>query len=187
MNMELRPRTEEEVRVYFARTRDPEIQTRIPQRSQTVEQALEDYRRSLAPGADSYGRTVWADGVYVGDVWCYGIHAEADPDAMVSYCIFDKDCWGQGVASRALEQFLADAGPRFGLKRVGAFVYADNPASVRVLEKNGFTLRETFEEEGRRSFFFLRKTEQQGGCTNGIPSDKQPDHSGGRRQGAGGD
>src|SRR5699024_12640070 len=40
-----------------------------------------------------------------------------------------------GVASRALEQFLADAGPRFGLKRVGAFAYADNPASVRVLEK----------------------------------------------------
>src|SRR5699024_3596033 len=96
MELELRPRTEQEVRIYFARTRDPEIQARIPQRSQTVEQALEDYRRSLAPGADSYGRTVWADGVYVGDVWCYCIHAEPDPDpdAMVSYCIFDKDRWG---------------------------------------------------------------------------------------------
>lgn len=63
MELELRPRTEQEVRIYFARTRDPEIQARIPQRSQTVEQALEDYRRSLAPGADSYGRTVWADGL----------------------------------------------------------------------------------------------------------------------------
>ena len=92
MEMELRPRTEQEVRIYFARTRDPEIQARIPQRSQTVEQALEDYRRSLAPGADSYGRTVWADGVYVGDVWCYCIHAEPDPDAMVSYCIVPGGC-----------------------------------------------------------------------------------------------
>lgn len=160
MELELRPRTEREVRIYFARTRDPEIQARIPQRSQTVEQALEDYRRSLAPGADSYGRTVWADGVYVGDVWCYCIHAE--PDAMVSYCIFEKDRWGQGVASRALEQFLADAGPRFGLKRVGAFVYADNPASVRVLEKNGFAIQETFEEEGRRSFYLVREIEETG-------------------------
>ena len=49
MQVELRERTEENVRVYFERTRDPEIQARIPQRSQTVEQALEDYRRSLAP------------------------------------------------------------------------------------------------------------------------------------------
>lgn len=53
MELELRPRTQQEVRICFARTRDPEIQARIPQRSQTVEQALEDYRRSLAPGADS--------------------------------------------------------------------------------------------------------------------------------------
>lgn len=60
MQVELRERTEENVRIYFERTRDPEIQARIPQCSQTVEQALEDYRRSLAPGADSYGRTVWA-------------------------------------------------------------------------------------------------------------------------------
>ena len=65
MQVELRERTEENVRIYFERTRDPEIQARIPQRSQTVEQALEAYRQSLAPGAASYGRTVWADGVYV--------------------------------------------------------------------------------------------------------------------------
>ena len=187
MQVELRERTEENVRIYFERTRDPEIQARIPQRSQTVEQALEDYRRSLAPGADSYGRTVWADGVYVGDVWCYCIHAEADPDAMVSYCIFDKDRWRQGIASRALEQFLSDAGPRFGLKRVGAFAYADNPASVRVLEKNGFTIQETFEEEGRRSFYLVREIKKQGGWINGIQSSKQPDYSGGERPGSGGD
>ena len=55
------------------------------------------------------------------------------------------------------KQFLADAGPRFGLKRVGAFAYADNPASVRVLEKNGFAIQETFEEEGRRSFYLVRE------------------------------
>ena len=162
MQVELRERTEENVRVYFERTRDPVIQHWIPQASQTVEQALEAYRQSLAPGAASYGRTIWADGAYVGDIWCYGIRQEPDPDAMLSFCIFEKHLWGQGIASRALEQFLADAGPRFGLKRVGAFAYADNPASVRVLEKNGFTIQETFEEEGRRSFYLVREIEKTG-------------------------
>ena len=111
MQVELRERTEENVRVYFERTRDPEIQARIPQRSQTVEQALEAYRQSLAPGAASYGRTVWADGVYVGDIWCYCIHAEADPDAMVSYCIFDKDRWGRGLPAGRWNSFWPMPGP----------------------------------------------------------------------------
>lgn len=53
MELELRPRTEQEVSIYFARTRDPEIQARIPRRSQTVEQTLKDDRWSLASGADS--------------------------------------------------------------------------------------------------------------------------------------
>ena len=76
MRIELRERTEENVRTYFARTRDPAIQAVLPQASRTVEQALEAYRKSLAPGSASYGRTIWAEGTYVGDIWCYGIHQE---------------------------------------------------------------------------------------------------------------
>ena len=53
MWIELRERTEEEVRTYFARTRDPDIQAVLPQTSRTVEQALEAYRQSLAPGSAS--------------------------------------------------------------------------------------------------------------------------------------
>ena len=83
MQIELKPRTEENVRIYFERTQDPVIRHWLPQASQTVEQAMEAYRQSLAPGAASYGRTIWADGVYVGDIWCYGIRQESDPDAML--------------------------------------------------------------------------------------------------------
>ena len=153
MQIELKPRTEENVRIYFERTQDPVIQHWLPQASQTVEQAVEAYRQSLAPGAASYGRTIWADGVYVGDIWCYGIHTQQSPDAMVSYCIFEKQLWGQGIAARALRLFLEDAVRQFGLASVGAFTFADNAASVRILEKNGFTVREVLEEEGRRSFY----------------------------------
>ena len=100
MQIELKPRTEENVRIYFERTQDPVIQHWLPQASQTVEQAVEAYRQSLAPGAASYGRTIWADGAYVGDIWCYGIHTQQSPDAMVSYCIFEKQLWGKGIAAK---------------------------------------------------------------------------------------
>lgn len=144
MQIELKPRTEENVRIYFERTQDPVIRHWLPQASQTVEQALEAYRQSLAPGAASYGRTIWADGAYVGDIWCYGIRQEPDPDAMLSFCIFAKERWGQGIAGEALRRFLEEIVHRFGLRKIGAFLYEDNAACRRVLEKAGFTVQDGY-------------------------------------------
>lgn len=153
MQIELKPRTEENVRIYFERTQDPVIRNWLPQASQTVEQALEAYWQSLAPGAASYGRTIWADGSYVGDIWCYGIRQESDPDAMLSFCIFAKERWGQGIAGEALRRFLEETVRRFGLRKIGAFLYEDNAACRRVLEKAGFTVQEQWEEKGRNSLY----------------------------------
>ena len=58
MQIELKLRTEENVRIYFERTRDPEIQARIPQRSQTVEQALEAYRGTSGAMASTPSRAL---------------------------------------------------------------------------------------------------------------------------------
>jgi RimJ/RimL family protein N-acetyltransferase len=46
--------------------------------------------------------------------------------------------WGRGVMTAAIRCFTAWAMPRFGLTRVYAEVFADKPASGRVLEKSGF-------------------------------------------------
>ncbi len=46
--------------------------------------------------------------------------------------------WGRGVMTEAIRCFTAWAMPRFELTRVYAEVFADNPASARVLEKAGF-------------------------------------------------
>ena len=46
--------------------------------------------------------------------------------------------WGRGIASAAIRSFTEWAIPRFALTRVYAEVFADNRASVRVLEKAGF-------------------------------------------------
>ena len=158
MKVELRERTAEHVRVYFERTRDPEIQAMIPQSAQTVEDALALFEKTLLPGATSFGRTVYADGDYVGDIWCYCIDPAEEPNAMVSYCIFDKTLWGRGIATEAVKQFLEEIVSKFDLQSVGAFTYCDNVPSIRVLEKNGFGKMEEFTDDGRLSGYFQKET-----------------------------
>ena len=61
--------------------------------------------------------------------------------------------WGRGIATLAVRSFVEYAFERFGLMRVAANVFADNPRSVRVLEKSGFVyegrLRKSVVKDGR--------------------------------------
>ncbi len=59
-------RTEETVRIYFEKAKQPVIKAMLPQKAQTVEEALEDYKETLLPSATSFGRTIVVDGKYVG-------------------------------------------------------------------------------------------------------------------------
>ena len=154
MTITLHPRTAETVRIYFEKAQRPEIRRMLPQKAQTVDEALADFEKTQLPGATSYGRTIQADGRYVGDVWIYAIDPADKPNAMLSYCVFAPDMWGKGVATEAVRLFLAEAAERFALTTVGAFTYADNSASIRVLEKNGFRLTEEFTEDGVASRYY---------------------------------
>ena len=46
--------------------------------------------------------------------------------------------WGRGLATAAVRAFVAERFEALPLHRIFAEVYANNPASVRVLEKAGF-------------------------------------------------
>lgn len=138
----LRERTEQHVRIFFEQAQRPDIKSVLPLRAQTVDEALADFRQTLLPGAASYGRTIYLDDAYVGDIWCYCIAPADDPQAMLSYCVFDRTVQNRGVATQAVALFLSELSSRFGLNRIGAFTFLTNPASVRVLEKNGFILAE---------------------------------------------
>ena len=158
MVITLGERTAETAAVYFEKTRSPVFRKTLPQKARTLEEALEDFRKTQEPGAESFGRTIRADGRYVGDVWCYCMDRSGDPQAMVSYGVFEPELWGRGAASAALGLFLEEIRERFGLERVGAFTFAENAASVRVLEKNGFRLAKSFTEDGVESGYYLRDT-----------------------------
>ena len=154
MEITLRDRTANTVATYFEKAQQPEIKQMLPQKATSVEEALADFAKTQLPGATSYGRTIYADGHYIGDVWIYGIDMNDTPNAMLSYCIFEKEMWGKGAATQGVRLFLEEARDRFGLQTVGAFTYAANVASIRVLEKNGFSLVESFSEEGILSQYY---------------------------------
>ena len=155
MQITLKDRTAETAAIYFEKTRTPEIQKALPQKAQTVEEALADFRETQKPNAQSFGRTIYADEVYIGDIWCYCMDQSNDPQAMVSYCIFEPELRGRGAATQALTLFLEEIREHFALERIGAFTFSSNAASIRVLEKNGFRLMESFTEDGVESRYYL--------------------------------
>ncbi len=156
MKITLSDRTEATVRTYFARSREPAIAATLPSSADTVERALEMFEASKLPGATSFGKTILADGRYVGDIWLYCIEAGGDPEAMLSFCVFERELWNRGVATEALRQLLRLAREKLRLERIGAFAFADNLASLAVMRKNGFEERERFTEDGRESVYLER-------------------------------
>ena len=154
MFITLEKRTADSVRTYFEKTNRPEIKQVLSQKARTVEEALEDYEQTLLPDAESYGLTVYVDGKYVGDIWCYCIDMDNEPNCMLSYCIFEPEYWSKGIATTAVKMFIQDICARYHVKTIGAFTFSHNQASIRVLEKNGFVVMEEFEEEGVLSKYY---------------------------------
>lgn len=154
MKIELKERTAETVITYFNKAQQDIIKSTLPQKAKTLDEALQDYQKTLLPNAPSYGRTIFADGVYVGEVWCYCIDNSDTPNAMLSYCIFEDSLWNKGIATAAVSTFLKTVKEIYSLRTIGAFTYSDNPASIRVLEKCGFSFAEEFNEGGRLSRYY---------------------------------
>jgi len=177
MKIELRMRTEQHAVIYFERAQEEEIRKNLPMKARTLEEALEDFRNSQKPDAASYGKTIYADGKYVGDVWCYCIHEETEPDAMLSYCIFEKEYWNKGVAKGAVALFIDEVKEKFALKHIGAFTYSQNIASIKVLQANEFILRETFTEDGKESYYYQKMLYENSAASSGKQDNIQAQDS----------
>ncbi len=154
MNITLDSRTAVHVSTYWKRTQDAEIKAMLPSSAKTEEQALRMFEDSLRPDATSYGRIILIDDEYVGDIWCYCIDEAEEKSAMLSYCIFEKQYWNKGIATEAVKLFLQDVFQRYQIQRVGAFTYANNRASIRVLEKAGFHWMENWAEDSILSCYY---------------------------------
>jgi RimJ/RimL family protein N-acetyltransferase len=73
------------------------------------------------------------------------------PDEAVLGFYLARAFWGRGLATEAGRAFVDFGFREVGLKRIVTAVEVGNAASVRVLEKLGFGLKEI--EQGTRSFY----------------------------------
>jgi len=99
-------------------------------------------RQFLDHVARTMPQTVWAIEVAGEAVGGIGIEMLTDVErvsAEVGYWLGEA-FWGRSIVTDALKAVTAEAFRRFELTRIFALPFADNPQSVRVLEKAGYVL-----------------------------------------------
>jgi RimJ/RimL family protein N-acetyltransferase len=94
---------------------------------------IEDARAFLSTADPEQVFAVMAGDVLTGMI---GMLDGADGEKEIGYWI-GRIFWGRGYASSAV-RLLVEEAQRRGISRLHAYVFPDNPASMRVLEKNGF-------------------------------------------------
>jgi len=93
--------------------------------------AFDERWARLRRNRDTTNRVVETEGRVVGHIASFDLDGQRE----VTYWIGRED-WGQGIATRALQEFLT----RIEMARpLYARAASDNAASIRVLEKCGFT------------------------------------------------
>ena len=120
--------------LFFDYQRDPEANqmAAFTAKDPTDQQAFRAHWTRILGDETSTIRTILFEGQVVGSVLSY---EESAGRPEVSYWL-GKPYWGQGIATAALHAFLAQVTAR----PIYARVAKDHRASLRVLEKCGFTI-----------------------------------------------
>ena len=107
-----------------------------PYTQKDAQQFLE--RAILAP--DPGNLAIEVEGAAVGGIGYVPGHDVERFSAEIGYWL-GEGLWGRGIATEAVSLVTADAFDRMNFLRLFALPFADNPGSIRVLEKAGY-LRE---------------------------------------------
>lgn len=154
MDMILKRRTKEHVMTFWYKTQDEEIKRLFPFNIESLDKALILFGESLKKDALSYGKVIYFEGNYIGDIWCYSIDEINEKMAMLSVIIFEKTLWGKGIATEATKTFIKEVFNKYNIEKIGAFTYSQNHGSIGLLRKVGFSQIETFIEDGIESRYF---------------------------------
>jgi RimJ/RimL family protein N-acetyltransferase len=133
----LRGVTEDDLPIFFEHQRDP-VANRMAAFPPRERDAFMTHWGSILRDASVIVRTIELDGDVAGNVVLFGFEGRRE----VGYWI-GREFWGRGVATRALSAFMQEVEER----PIYAGVAETNVASIRVLEKSGFTAMETSDEE----------------------------------------
>jgi RimJ/RimL family protein N-acetyltransferase len=101
---------------------------------------------------DGVHRVIEKDGLFVGTIGSVIGAGEKCKQYSLGYWL-GEPYWGQGIVSEALAIFLAEVFKTTDVERFQAWVYEDNIASMKVLEKAGFhkeaVLKRALYKEGK--------------------------------------
>ncbi len=126
---------------------NPKIAARLRDRfpsPYTMEDAMQFLKgvSRRTPESNEFVLAIEVDGEAVGGI---GIVRGTDIErvsAELGYWIGEK-YWGRGIVTEAIRRFSPWVMERYGLTRLHADCFTDNPASSRVLEKAGFVREST--------------------------------------------
>lgn len=140
---------ERENRAYFAAS--------IPDRGEEFFADFEARHAQLlacqAAGTDYFHVLVAESGEVIGRVNLFQV---ADGSAELGYRIAQKAA-GNGLATAAVREIRGLAARQYGLTRLRAKVTLDNPASRRVLERNGFVATDELTLNGKPAASYIRE------------------------------
>ena len=153
MNVVLVNQTENHVKFFYEKTSNPDVMKWMYRDRTTLEAELERLKKQ-----EAIRQAVVVDTVYVGDIWA--TPSKGLPvDVLLSCCIFDMNYWSKGVATIALQKFLKYLKEEHHIVLAGAFLYAENKGSQRVLVKQNFHLEQTFVENEKEAYFYFKNLE----------------------------
>lgn len=138
-NVTLRETTQSDISTFFEIEKDPEARhmAAFTAKERPDRAAFDAHWTKILANPDITQRTIVYSGQVAGSISCYPLGDELD----IGYWI-DKQYWGKGIATEALRQLLQIVSTR----PIYASAAADNAASIRVLQKCGFT--QTGEDTG---------------------------------------
>jgi RimJ/RimL family protein N-acetyltransferase len=149
----LRDVVEADIPILFEHQRDPEAarMAAFPARDR---EAFTAHWQKILANDEGTKKTILFDGQVAGNIVIF----DRGGKRLVGYWI-GREFWGQGLATRALAELLAEETTR----PLHAYVATSNVGSMRVLEKCGFTLvsrdtefDETLGEEIEEALYILK-------------------------------
>ena len=134
-SVSLRDVLEGDLPIFFEQQLDPNANymAAFTAKDPTDKDAFMRHWTSILGDETNTTKTILFDGQIAGNIACYQDEELGQPE--IGYWI-GKPYWGKGIATEALLQLL----DYFKARPVYARVAKDNPASLRVLQKCGFTI-----------------------------------------------
>ena len=97
-------------------------------------------------GKEGVWRSIWADGQIVGSISVERKDEGGQAIGEIGYMILTP-FWSQGIGTEAVKQICEIAFRELELQQIVGNVFPENVASARVLEKNGFQLDGTMQNQ----------------------------------------